>query len=398
MDIVFLGYILFQLLLCGHLVFPTVLSLLGKRRNLKSESWEDESLMQPDYAIIVTYYERLDFLSSLVDSVNQLNYENYVVYIVADNFKGEFVDIESDCQKIKLLFPESPLKSNVRSHLFAFNSFIREHDRITIIDGDNLIHPDYLVNLNRAFDRGFIAVQGSRYPKNLDTDYARLDAVGDLYYRYTDRKLLFEAGSSSTLSGSGMAFEKVVYENFIANYTMEGAGFDKVLQYELVKNKYRIAFCGEAIVYDHKTDNSDQLVKQRARWMSTWFRTYKHANVLFFKSIKALDLNGFLFSIVLLRPPLFIIILLAILFTVFNIIYVPFLLLIWMIAGAFFLKTFFNGIKELGATDSMLSSIKRSYRFIFSQFLALLNIRRANKLSVATDHTLKLKEENKIIR
>src|SRR5690606_40964882 len=94
---------------------------------------------------------------------------------VADNFKGEFVDIESDCQKIKLLFPESPLKSNVRSHLFAFNSFIREHDRITIIDGDNLIHPDYLVNLNRAFDRGFIAVQGSRYPKNLDTDYARLD-------------------------------------------------------------------------------------------------------------------------------------------------------------------------------------------------------------------------------
>src|SRR5690606_40852410 len=89
MDIVFLGYILFQLLLCGHLVFPTVLSLLGKRRNLKSESWEDESLMQPDYAIIVTYYERLDFLSSLVDSVNQLNYENYVVYIVADNFKGE---------------------------------------------------------------------------------------------------------------------------------------------------------------------------------------------------------------------------------------------------------------------------------------------------------------------
>src|SRR5690606_41992128 len=84
-----LSHELYPLSLHDALPISTVLSLLGKRRNLKSESWEDESLMQPDYAIIVTYYERLDFLSSLVDSVNQLNYENYVVYIVADNFKGE---------------------------------------------------------------------------------------------------------------------------------------------------------------------------------------------------------------------------------------------------------------------------------------------------------------------
>ncbi|MFX4827802.1 glycosyltransferase, partial [Acinetobacter baumannii] len=86
------------------------------------------------------------------------------------------------------------------------NRFKRPHERLTIIDSDNIIDPDYLQALNVYFDKGFKAVQGLRDAKNIDTTVAALDAARDIYYHYYDGKLLFEVGSSATLSGSGMAF------------------------------------------------------------------------------------------------------------------------------------------------------------------------------------------------
>src|SRR5690606_23190952 len=132
--------------------------------------------------------------------------------------------------RVVLLIPEETIASNTGSILYAAERFRRGHERFTIIDSDNLVHPGFLEELNKFFDMGYKAVQGLRKAKNLNSIYACLDAARDIYYHFYDGKLLFNSGSSATLSGSGMAFSLDLYDNHLRHLQVKGAGFDKVWQ------------------------------------------------------------------------------------------------------------------------------------------------------------------------
>jgi len=376
-------FIFFQCLLGIHLIFPLILKILKV-----NSVWlrENDVTQSADYAIIVTYYKQLTLLPGFLRSINELNYENFMVYIVADGC--EDLNIMISNPKVVLLRPPTTLSDNIESHRFAIRNFVRPHDRITIIDGDNLVDPNYLLELNFLFDEGYIAVQGSRFAKNLNTEYANLDGVSDLYFRYVDRKLLYEAGSSATLSGSGMAFTTKLYSECIENYKGKGAGFDKVLQCEIVKRKIRIAFNNNAIVWDQKTTNSKQLVSQRSRWINTWFNSVNPSLSLCFKSLLNFNRNGFLFSLALLRPPLFILAFLGIGCIFFNIIFFPVLNLIWLILFIAFFYIFSTALKCFAAPSSMYLSLYKIPKFLFYQIMAFMNLLKGNPLSVATEHNI----------
>src|SRR5690606_24767601 len=228
--------------------------------------------------------------------------------------------------RVIVLRPEEPLSSNIKSHFYAIDRFQRRHKRLTVIDSDNLVDPEYLNALNRYFDVGFAAVQGIRKAKNLNTSYACLDEAGDMYYRYIDRTLLFQCGSSASLAGSGMAFSITCYERYLRPYRhKKGAGFDKLLQYAIVNDGLRIAFAEEAIVYDEKTAKSGQLVKQRARWINTWFKFAILGVKLLGKGAARLNVNQFAFALMLLRPPLFLVLGGAFVMLVADLFFVPYM-------------------------------------------------------------------------
>jgi cellulose synthase/poly-beta-1,6-N-acetylglucosamine synthase-like glycosyltransferase len=96
----------------------------------------------------------------------------------------------------------------------------------------------------------------------------------------------------ATLDGSGMAFTTSLYKDCLTNLEISGAGFDKILQKDAERG-YRIAFAEKAIVYDEKTSQSDQLVKQRARWLNTWFQYFYFAFKDLYKGILKLNWNQF---------------------------------------------------------------------------------------------------------
>ncbi len=118
----------------------------------------------------------------------KLNYENYIVYIVAD--KCDVSGLRFEDKRVVVLRPPETLGSNTRSHFYAIRNFIHEHDILTIIDSDNLVDPEYLNELNKYFHTAFSAVQGIRKAKNLDTTFACLDASRDIYYHFYDGQVL----------------------------------------------------------------------------------------------------------------------------------------------------------------------------------------------------------------
>lgn len=337
-----------------------------------------------DYAIIVTAYRQTQQLPTVVDSIIKLNYSNYIVYIVADHCDDK--DLFFDAEQVVVLRPPKVLASNVKSHFYAVKHFKRPHERLTIIDSDNIVDREYLNELNLVFDKGYQAVQGVRKAKNLNTPYACLDEAGDIYYRMIDRKLLFEAGSSAALSGSGMAFTTALYRQCLEGVEINGAGFDKVLQYELLMRDHVIAFSESAIVFDEKTSMTGQLVKQRSRWINTWFKYAFLGWKLFWASLSKPSLNRFWFSMMLLRPPLFILIGIASICCVINLFLNAWMAVVWGGALAVFTLTVAHSLYYFQADHRIYRSLISVPKFISYQLLALLKAKKANKLSVATEH------------
>jgi len=347
-----------------------------------------------DYAIIVTAYQQTTFLQQVVASLLQLQYTNYIIYLVADNCDTS--SLEFNNSRVVLLKPPTTLASNTKSHFYAIDNFVRNHTHLTIIDSDNLVEPNYLNELNIYFEKGYQAVQGIRNPKNLNSTYACLDAARDIYYHFYDGQILFALGSSATLSGSGMAFTVELYKKCLGNKPVSGAGFDKVLQYEILSRGYRIAFNKNAIVYDEKTAKADQLVNQRARWINTWFKYFGLGFTLLLKGLKSASINQILFAIILLRPPLFMFLLLGILFTIFNLFVAPIVAIYWLAAFLCFVISFLLALL-LSPTDKRIyASLANIPKFMFFQVVSLLNARHANKRSVATVHTFEDNEKLKL--
>ena len=167
---------------------------------------------------------------------------------------------------------------------------------------------------------------------------------------------------------------------------MQGAGFDKVLQAEIVKRNLRIAFAEDAIVYDEKTSRGDQLVKQRARWINTWFRYFSFGFTIIGKGIRNISFNQITFGLILLRPPLFIFLALSGVCMLANIFFSLTGALLWLSGFVCFFISFMIALKESKAEKSIYKALLHAPVFIFYQILALMHIRRANKLSVATQH------------
>lgn len=375
-------WIVLQALIGYNLILPIFLYLIYSFKIAIPSPKISSSVA--DYGIIVTAYEQTNTLPDVVASLLKLTYKNFLIYIVADKCDVSSLNFKDD--RVIVLRPQETLGSNTSSHFYAIHRFKRNHNRLTIIDSDNLVTPDYLTELNHWFDKGFQAVQGVREAKNLDTTYACLDAARDIYYHFYDGKLLFGLGSSATLAGSGMAFTTELYKDCLEQLAIKGAGFDKVLQSAIVERNLQIAFAEKAVVYDEKTSGSDQLVKQRSRWINTWFKYFKLGFSLIGLGIKKRSWNQLLFGLILLRPPLFLFILGSLFCMLIDIWISPLSLIAWTIAFFIFVSGFILALTHTTADNRIYKSLVNIPRFIFFQILSLFKSAKANEHSVATQH------------
>ncbi len=395
-------WILLQALIGYNLVVPIALYVIysAKRKSFSNFQNEDSlpnkkkldqfkrSQNYYDYAIIVTAYEETALLFPLVESILKMDYNNYLIYIVADNC--DVSTLKFDNERIILLRPETVLASNTKSHFYAISHFKRKHEILTIIDSDNLVHPQYLKELNKYFDLGFNAVQGTRTAKKTNSTIARIDSVRDIYYHFYDGKLLFDLGSSATLSGSGMAFKTNLFIDCLDKKEISGAGFDKVLQAQIVMKDERIAFASQAVVYDEKTSHSQQLVNQRSRWINTWFKYFSFGFELIKMGIINKSLNQFLFGLILLRPPLFIFISLSFSCLLIELGLKSEFVYLWLLGFAAFSISFYISLKQSKGTNINYNFLLGIPKFIFFQFLSLFLVKSVNKRSVATKHQIDL--------
>lgn len=195
--------------------------------------------------------------------------EAFEIIIIADSFQP---DTLNELRKLPIRVVEVSFEKSTKSK--ALNTAMAEigdnYDVALILDADNIMKKDFIFRINQAFDRGYIAVQGHRAAKNLNSSMAVLDAVSEEINNSIFRKGHRVLGFSSALIGSGMAFEYAFFKKLMMEIKAVG-GFDKELELRLLKDKQKIEYVEDALVLDEKVQKTEVFATQRKRWLSAQF-------------------------------------------------------------------------------------------------------------------------------
>ncbi len=339
-----------------------------------------------DFAAIITAHQDTRFIAPLVDSFLKQQYTNFTVYVVADDC--DLSNIAFEDKRIILLKPAVALHSKIKSIQYAISNFTHDHDALIIFDTDNLVHPQYLKNLNEYFQKGFRVVQTHMLSKNIENSYARLDSMGHIYYTFYERQVKMQLGLSSAILGLGVAVDYKLYQEIIYENTIEAiGGFDKKLQSQLARKVKQIAFADNAIVYDEKVEEAAVMERQRTRWIYAYFSHFKESWLLLKAGIKNLNPGQILLGASMLRPPMILLVAAAVLLAIAALFIHPVVAIRWGLIVALFVTNFIITIATQSRQKGMLKALHLIPLLMFSQLKALLKIKKAKQDFLKTEHT-----------
>src|ERR1700743_1239050 len=163
-------FLIVQVLVASFLLQPFILLLiyaLGRLFGVKQRSVIADTVKKNyQFGIIVTAHREITFIPPIVDSLLKQTYPFFNVYIVADDCDTSSLTFSDP--RIHILRPETPLNDKTKSILYALERFDTKDEVLVIFDPDNLVHPKFLQVANAWYNRGYRAVQGNLFSKNLD--------------------------------------------------------------------------------------------------------------------------------------------------------------------------------------------------------------------------------------
>jgi cellulose synthase/poly-beta-1,6-N-acetylglucosamine synthase-like glycosyltransferase len=213
--------------------------------------------------------------------------EKFDVIVIADSFQKDTLDFLNS-MPVKVIEVKFDTSTKTKSLNKAMEQLTDKYDIVVILDADNLMAKDFLSKINAAFESGFIAIQGHRTAKNMNTSLAILDAVSEEINNHIFRRGHRAVGLSSAIIGSGMAFEYDFFKNLMSTVKAIG-GFDKEIELKLLKEGYTIEYLEDAYVYDEKVQRAEAFANQRRRWLSA---QYLYLSTDIFPSFKAMITKG----------------------------------------------------------------------------------------------------------
>ncbi|MFL5742641.1 MAG: glycosyltransferase [Flavisolibacter sp.] len=339
-------------------------------------------------AILVPAYKEDFIIESTARNLLRLDYprECFEIFIIADSFKDNTL-YRLRQLPLKLIEVSFVKSTKTKSLNEAFSRIKENFDIALICDADNMLVKDFLKKINEAFASGARAVQGMRVAKNLDTSFAILDACSESINNNIFRKGANALGLSSSVIGSGMAFEYERIKKIMSGIQAVG-GFDKIMQLKVVEQGIKIRYLDDAIVFDEKVDSSHAFHQQRKRWVSSQFIYLKQFFLPALKQLSKGNLSYFNLAIAnnLVLPRAFLLILLPLLLLTSFFISVTWTLLSALLMVAYLCSLSF-GIPAAFVNRQLIVALLRLPKAIGVMVGALFQIKKANKTFIHTVHT-----------
>jgi cellulose synthase/poly-beta-1,6-N-acetylglucosamine synthase-like glycosyltransferase len=214
--------------------------------------------------------------------------ENFTVVVIADALKEETMALlrRYGASVCKLPVSDKRNKAKAINYLLAQNP--GSFDNCIVMDADNLVGADFLASMNEHFLYGAKVVQARRVAKSPVNNLSQLDTYSEIINNHIFRKGQRRLGFSSSLIGSGMAFEFELFKDVMKGMDVY-SGFDKELELRLLERKVKIKYAEDILVYDEKVADHQVFINQRRRWVYAQIH-FLRAN--FFNAIYQLVVKG----------------------------------------------------------------------------------------------------------
>lgn len=341
------------------------------------------------FAVFIPSYKDDSVIVSVAEKALRQDYpkELYRVIVIADSLLPETL------QKLRQLPIEvEEVKFETSTKVKSLIEALKKrdgYDYAVILDADNVMYPDFLTQLNESHNRGHLAVQGQRLPKNTQNELSFLDGLSEAINNHVYRQGTVALGLSCSISGSGISIHYPTFKNIILGMTSVG-GFDREMELLLLQRGIKVYYLKSAGVLDEKVQKDQVFSNQRKRWISS---QYHYLAKYFNSGMKAFFKGNFTyFNSAVLRN-----------------IQLPRLVNIGLLGvltvGLFFLRTYLTFGYEIWLTFSGLMviaiavSIPREYytmdlvKALFKipglflrMFLLLFKLKGANKKFIHTPH------------
>jgi cellulose synthase/poly-beta-1,6-N-acetylglucosamine synthase-like glycosyltransferase len=351
-------------------------------------------------AVLIPGYKEDEVIIGVAKAALQQKYPMnlFDVIVIADSFLQETIT-ELKALPIKLIEVSFDKSTKSKALNYAMATLTRDYDIALVLDADNLMANDFLKKINAAFEHGYVAVQGHRTAKNMNTSWAILDAVSEEINNNIFRKGHRVLGLSSAIIGSGMAFKYNYFKSLMSTVTAVG-GFDKEIELKILKEGHKIVYLDDALVYDEKVQKSEVFGNQRRRWLSAQFHYFRKD---FLNALKDLLFKGnidyFDKAIQFIQPPR-ILLLGAVMIFGMTFITINYLLkdtvaeysYYWLILIIACVLSFIFSVPRSFYNLNTLRALVSLPKGMFMMLLSLLRIKGANKTFIHTQHTTHTKE------
>lgn len=207
-------------------------------------------------------------VGNLIQSLNNQNYpkDKYDIYVLPNNCDDNTEEVAKsfNTQVIDCKNRIINSKGDVLRYAFKYLKDY-DYDGYIIFDADNIVHPEFIEEMNKALCSGYRVAQGYRDSKNpSDTWVSSSHSLHYIIQNYFMNKPRMNINKSCFINGTGfMVSKEYLNENGYNSLSMTE---DIELTVKCGLQNEQIVFVENAITYDEQPADFTTSWKQRKRW------------------------------------------------------------------------------------------------------------------------------------
>ena len=247
------------LLYCLYFFIFSLFTFFGKE---KLKEFEDDT----KFAVLICARNEANVIGGIIDSLREQKYpkELYDIIVLANNCTDKTKDVSlQHGAKVVEVTADVHSKGDVLNWVRdQFKSL--DYDAYVIFDADNLVHPNFLKEMNKVYCNGHLVAQGCRDSKNpkdnwITSSYTIFYLFQNYFYNRARRNL----SKSALINGTGFMVDKKFFEDHFDAHTLtEDVEFSAVS----VLSGHMVYFAENAITYDEHVTSFAASWTQRKRW------------------------------------------------------------------------------------------------------------------------------------
>lgn len=368
-NIIFKGTFILQVFAFSVLLYHLVISLFGLYRKKEKDDFDD--IEDKRFALVVAAHNEEVVIKQIVESLKKIEYkkELYDIFVIADNCVDDTAKIAREAGA----FVCERFNSSKRGKGYALEWMFRKifemdkkYDAVVVFDADNLASKNFLSAMNKKLKEGYKVVQGYLDSKNPHDSW--ITAAYSMAFWSNNR--LFQLarnnlGLSNQIGGTGFCIDL----NTLKELGWGATCLTEDLEFtcKLVINGHKVGWAHDAVVYDEKPITLKQSWNQRKRWMQGFADV---ASRFFFKllkkAIKERSWTAFDCALYTIQPYVILLSGLCVVLTYFQM----------------YLGGYIATIANIFGTYIILFQLFTVFQFLFTPFIMLIEKKLAKRMFI----------------